>query len=81
MKDIDAEEYAYGTQPNKFLEENVNSIPKGKVLSLGRREGRNAVFLAKQGYSVTAVDASRVGLNKARSWPKRVALSLSFISC
>ena len=61
-----AEEYAYGTTPNKFLEENFNCIPKGKVLSLAEGEGRNAVFLAKQGYSVTAVDASLVGLNKAR---------------
>ena len=61
-----AEEYAYGTTPNKFLEENVSSIPKGKVLSLAEGEGRNAVFLAQQGYSVTAVDASLVGLHKAR---------------
>lgn len=61
-----AEEYAYGTTPNKFLEENFDCIPKGKVLSLAEGEGRNAVFLAKQGYSVTAVDASLVGLNKAR---------------
>ena len=61
-----AEEYAYGTNPNKFLEANVSSIPKGKVLSLAEGEGRNAVFLAKQGYSVTAVDSSLVGLNKAR---------------
>lgn len=61
-----AEEYAYGTTPNKFLEENVHCIPKGRVLSLAEGEGRNAVFLAKQGYLVTAVDASIVGLNKAR---------------
>lgn len=61
-----AEGYAYGTTPNKFLEENCNCIPKGKVLSLAEGEGRNAVFLAKQGYSVTAVDASLVGLKKAR---------------
>ena len=61
-----AEEYAYGTTPNQILEENINCIPKGKLLSLAEGEGRNAVFLAKQGYSVTAVDASLVGLNKAR---------------
>ena len=60
------EEYAYGTKPNEFLEANVNSLPKGKVLSLAEGEGRNAVFLAKQGYTVTAVDAALVGLNKAR---------------
>lgn len=61
-----SEEYAYGTTPNEFLVEKVSCIPKGKVLSLAEGEGRNAVFLAKQGYSVTAVDASLVGLNKAR---------------
>jgi 2-polyprenyl-3-methyl-5-hydroxy-6-metoxy-1,4-benzoquinol methylase len=53
-----AEEYAYGITPNKFLEQNVHSIPKGRVLSLAEGEGRNAVFLAKRGYFVTAVDAS-----------------------
>ena len=62
-----AEGYAYGTAPNQFLKENVHSIPKGKVLSLAEGEGRNAVFLAQLGYSVTAVDASLVGLNKARN--------------
>jgi SAM-dependent methyltransferase len=61
-----AEGYAYGTSPNEFLVDNVNHIPKGKVLSLAEGEGRNAVFLAKQGYDVTAVDGSVVGLNKAK---------------
>ncbi len=59
------EDYAYGTEPNGFLEANFKWIPKGKVLSLAEGEGRNAVFLAKQGYDVTAVDSSQVGLNKA----------------
>lgn len=74
-----AEEYVYGTVPNKFLEENVNFIPKGKVLSLAEGEGRNAVFLAKQGYSVTAVDASRVGLEKARKLAKENGVVIEFI--
>lgn len=59
-------EYVYGTNPNEFLQENVDLIPKGKVLSLAEGEGRNAVFLAKQGYAVTAVDSSLVGLQKAK---------------
>lgn len=74
-----AEEYVYGTAPNKFLEENVNFIPKGKVLSLAEGEGRNAVFLAKQGYSVTAVDASLVGLEKARKLAKDNGVVIEFI--
>ena len=74
-----AEGYAYGTTPNKFLEENVKCIPKGKILSLAEGEGRNAIFLAKQGYSVTAVDASLVGLNKARKLAKENEVVVEFI--
>ncbi|MEG4484213.1 class I SAM-dependent methyltransferase [Microcoleus sp. D2_18a_B4] len=74
-----AQEYAYGTNPNKFLEANVSTIPKGKVLSLAEGEGRNAVFLAKQGYSVTAVDASLVGLNKARKLAEDNGVIVEFI--
>jgi SAM-dependent methyltransferase len=74
-----AEEYAYGTTPNKFLEENVNCIPKGNILSLAEGEGRNAIFLAKQGYSVTAVDASLVGLNKARKLAEVNEVVVEFI--
>jgi SAM-dependent methyltransferase len=73
------EEYAYGTNPNNFLEANVSSIPKGKVLSLAEGEGRNAVFLAKQGYSVTAVDSSLVGLNKARKLTEENGVIVEFI--
>lgn len=59
------EEYVYGTEPNEFLASQADKLPKGKVLSLCEGEGRNAVFLAKQGYSVTGVDSSSVGLAKA----------------
>ncbi len=74
-----AEEYAYGTEPNEFLKENVGHIPKGQVLSLAEGEGRNAVFLAKQGYSVTAIDASPVGLKKARKLAEENGVVVEFI--
>jgi SAM-dependent methyltransferase len=74
-----AEEYAYGTTPNEFLVEKISCIPKGKVLSLAEGEGRNAVFLAKQGYAVTAVDASVVGLNKARKLAEENDVVVEFI--
>jgi SAM-dependent methyltransferase len=74
-----AEEYAYGTTPNDFLVANVSSIPKGKVLSIAEGEGRNAVFLAKQGYDVTAVDGSLVGLDKARKLAEENYVDIEFI--
>ncbi|MCG6950228.1 MAG: class I SAM-dependent methyltransferase [Acidobacteria bacterium] len=59
--------YAYGKDPNRFLESVAHRIPAGRVLSLAEGEGRNAVYLAGLGYQVTAVDASTVGLAKAES--------------
>lgn len=59
--------FAYGTQPNTFLAEAAAHIPPGEVLCIAAGEGRNAVFLAEQGYRVTAVDASAVGLEKTRA--------------
>lgn len=59
-------DYVYGKRANDFLIENVHQLPKGKILSLAEGEGRNAVFLAQQGYTVTAVDSSQVGLDKAQ---------------
>lgn len=60
-------EYVYGTAPNDFLRAQFAHIPKGPVLCLAEGEGRNAVFLAEQGYAVTAVDSSAVGLEKAEA--------------
>jgi SAM-dependent methyltransferase len=74
-----SEEYAYGTAPNEFLAAKVGCIPKGKVLSLAEGEGRNAVFLAKQGYAVTAVDGSVVGLNKAGKLAEENDVLVEFI--
>jgi SAM-dependent methyltransferase len=59
-------DYVYGTQPNDFLLSVASQLPHGKLLSLGEGEGRNAVYLAGLGHEVTAVDASAVGLEKAR---------------
>jgi len=57
--------FLYGTAPNEFLASVVDRIPKGKILSLGEGEGRNAVYLASLGFDVTGVDGSEVGLRKA----------------
>lgn len=59
-------DYAYGREPNDFLRAQANRIPRGRVLCLAEGEGRNAVFLAEQGYDVTAVDLSVEGLKKAQ---------------
>ncbi|MEM7195718.1 MAG: class I SAM-dependent methyltransferase [Pseudomonadota bacterium] len=74
-----ADEYAYGTEPNDFLRENFHSLPQGKVLSLAEGEGRNAVFLARSGFQVTAVDSSIVGLDKGKRLAARHDADVEFV--
>ncbi len=71
------DEYVYGTEPNTFLSENFHQLPSGKVLCLAEGEGRNGVFLARQGYDVMAVDASGVGLTKAHKLASEYGVSIT----
>lgn len=72
--------FAYGTAPNEFLKSAYAHIPQGgHVLCLAEGEGRNAVFLAQQGYQVTAVDQSKVGLEKAQALAKQNGVSITTI--
>jgi SAM-dependent methyltransferase len=66
------QEYVYGTAPNQFLETSSKLLKApARVLCLAAGEGRNAVFLAKQGHHVLAVDQSQVGLDKAIELAKK----------
>ena len=61
----DREAYIYGKEPVAFLREQIARLGSGKALDLAMGEGRNAVFLAEQGFDVTGVDISRVAAAKA----------------
>lgn len=71
--------FAYGTEPNDFLVSVAERIPAGPVLCLAEGEGRNAVFLAGRGHPVTAVDGSRVGLDKARALAAERGVTLTTV--
>ena len=59
-------EFALGKEPNPFLKKHIHLLPRGKALDIATGEGRNAVFLAQNGFEVDAVDISENGLKKAR---------------
>ena len=61
-----ADGYLYGTEPNEFLREHVGSLPRGRVLCVAEGEGRNAVFLACQGFEVSSIDLTEAGVAKTR---------------
>ena len=56
--------YIYGKEPTAFLKEKLSLLKKGKALVLAMGEGRNAVYLAENGFDVTGVDISEVGIEK-----------------
>jgi SAM-dependent methyltransferase len=73
--------FAYGVEPNDFLAATAERyLPShGEVLSLAEGEGRNAVYLARHGFRVTAVDGSAVGLEKARALAAKHGVELETV--
>src|SRR5262245_51844076 len=57
--------------PDDWLMEQVASLPRGRALELACGTGRNAVWLARQGWTVDAVDISPVGLRVAAGLAER----------
>ncbi len=60
-------ELLWTAEPNRFLVEAVAGLEPGTALDLAAGEGRNAVWLAGQGWRVDAVDFSTVALDKGRA--------------
>ncbi|RUS48925.1 bifunctional 2-polyprenyl-6-hydroxyphenol methylase/3-demethylubiquinol 3-O-methyltransferase UbiG [Cohnella sp. AR92] len=65
------QEYAYGEQPNAFIEEQARRFHGERIVAFAEGEGRNAVYLARQGYHVTAWDYAENGLKKTEKLAER----------
>lgn len=60
-------ELIWKAEPNRFLPPAVADLSPGRAVDLACGEGRNAVWLAAQGWQVLGVDFSSVAIDKARS--------------
>ncbi|WP_296620416.1 bifunctional 2-polyprenyl-6-hydroxyphenol methylase/3-demethylubiquinol 3-O-methyltransferase UbiG [Marivirga sp.] len=72
------DEFIYGTEPNEFLREQLENLPKGKIILPCDGEGRNAVFAAKLGWEVNAFDFSSSAKEKAKALAKQESVSLNY---
>jgi cyclopropane fatty-acyl-phospholipid synthase-like methyltransferase len=73
-------DFAYGEAPNIFLTEAASHLkPVGKILVPGDGEGRNGVWLARQGFDVTTIDLSEEGCAKAEKLAQRHSVPLTVI--
>ena len=68
-------EFAYGDAPNDYLV-SKGAMLQGPVLCLAEGQGRNAVYLARLGLDVTAVDQSAVGLACAEELATRNGVTI-----
>lgn len=73
------EGFLFGTEPNAWLREHASVWRPGqRVLSVADGEGRNSVWLARQGLQVQAFDISPVGVAKARDFALRSGVSVDY---
>ena len=69
----------FGREPNRFLVAEVAGLPPGRALDLACGAGRNAVWLARQGWRVTGVDFSEVALGKARALAAEAGVEVEWV--
>lgn len=56
----------WSATPNRWVAAEAHDLRPGRALDLAAGEGRNALWLAGRGFSVTAVDFSPVALDRGR---------------
>ena len=70
----------FSREPNRLLVETVRNQKPGEALELAMGQGRNALYLASQGWRVTGVDGSEEGLRSAREQALERNLALDTIN-
>jgi SAM-dependent methyltransferase len=72
----DPAEDRMSTTPTAFLVDAVKGRKPGVALDLGTGMGRNAVYLARQGWAVTGMDISQVALDAAQASAAKAGVSI-----
>ncbi|QWD93675.1 class I SAM-dependent methyltransferase [Polynucleobacter sp. MG-Unter2-18] len=77
------QEFIFGKEPNEFLVEQASHYlkPNSSVLCIADGEGRNGVWLAKQGMRVTGFDVSDIALAKANQLAADNEVNIQYSLC
>ena len=65
--------------PDGTLVDEVGGLRSGRALDLATGDGRNAIWLAAQGWQVTAVDFSSVALRRARASARAAGVNVDWV--
>ncbi len=66
----------FSGNPNGALVHEIGGLPAGRALDVGAGEGGDAIWLAEQGWQVTASDISQRGLDRAAAEAQRRGLRI-----
>src|SRR5262245_30177646 len=66
----------FNTKPNAFLVDVTRGLTPGKALDVGMGRGRNALYLAQQGWAVTGFDPADQAVAAAEAEAKRLGVIL-----
>jgi SAM-dependent methyltransferase len=69
----------WSATPNRFLVKEAAELAPGRALDLACGEGRNALWLAERGWTVTGVDYSAVAIEKARRRARDEGVEVDFV--
>ena len=73
-----ASELIWTDRPNEFLVQEVTGLEPTTALDLACGEGRNAIWLAEQSWTVTGADFSAVALGKAQQLADQRGVTVAF---
>jgi len=73
-----ARELVWSAGPNRLLEQEVRAMAPARALDAACGEGRNALWLAEQGWTVTGADFSDVAIDKARRIGRQRGVDVSW---
>ena len=71
--------FAQRPHPSTLLNDWIERLPRGRALDLACGAGRNALFLAREGFKVTGIDISAMGLERAQANAHREGLEIDWL--
>ncbi len=71
-------DFRASSEASPFLRAHSSRVTPGRALDLACGAGRNAIYLAQQGFSVDALDISERGLQHARAGAERAGVEVNW---
>ncbi len=69
----------FNTNPSQVIVDAIKGLRPGEALDVGMGQGRNSIFLARNGWTVTGFDVAEVGVKKAEAEAARLGAKINAV--